>query len=297
MRAVRVRRAVDGFAQPAVAACSLALAVGLWQAATVVWGIPSILLPSPVEVLSALRSHPAEVAGDVLYTGFEIGLGWVAGVGIGMAVAGAMAASRRLRLAIYPLLLSVRIVPLVAVAPLLIVVFGATLRTRVLLAAILTFFPVTVATLEGLLSVPHSQLDLLRSVEASTWKRIRYVRLPNALPSVFAGVKIATPLAVEGVLIAEFLASSRGLGHAVLQAAAALDTPLLFGEVALIVGVGLTLFGLVVLAERALRWTDDGTDVGGFGTGDGVSAPTGSDSSSAGSRWPPSRESGWWGPS
>jgi NitT/TauT family transport system permease protein len=272
MRTVRVRRAVDGLARPAVAACSLALGVGLWQAATVLWGIPAILLPAPTEVVAALRARPIEVAGHVLYTGYEIGLGWLAGVGVGVAVAGAMAASRRLRLATYPLLLSVRIVPLVSIAPLLIVVFGATLHTRVLLAAILTFFPVTVATLEGLRSVPRSQLDLLRSVEASTWKRIRYVRLPNALPSVFAGVKIATPLAVEGVLIAEFLASSRGLGHAVLQAAAALDTPLLFGEVALIVGVGLTLFGLVVLVERTLRWVDGETDVNGFGTG-GVSAP------------------------
>ncbi|MFB6101420.1 MAG: ABC transporter permease [Haloplanus sp.] len=274
MRAVRARarRLVDGATRPAVAALSLALAVGLWQVVTVVTGVPTLLLPSPVEMIAALRGHRVAVVRHVAYTGFEIGLGWLAGVGVGVLAAGAMAASRRLRLAVYPLLLSIRIVPLIAIAPLLIVVFGATLRTRVLMAAILTFFPVTVATLEGLLSVPTSQLDLMRSVEASTWKRIRYVRLPNALPSVFAGVKIATPLAVEGVLIAEFLASSRGLGHAVLQAAASLETALLFGEVALMVGLGLALFGLVAVYERAVRWGDDSSAVGGFEAG-GVSAP------------------------
>jgi len=270
------RRVLDGLTRPAVAAVTVAVAVGLWQAVTVLTGVPSILLPAPTEVAAALRGNRADIARHLAYTGYEIGLGWLAGVGVGIAFAGLMAASRRLRLSVYPLLVSIRIVPLVAIAPLLIVAFGATLHTRVLMAAILTFFPVTVATLDGLLSVPSSQLDLLRSVEASTWTQIRHVRLPNALPSIFAGVKIATPLAVEGVLLAEFLAASRGLGHAVLQAAANLDTPLLFAEVALIVGVGLALFGLVAGYERRRRWTDgeDGL-ASGLGTRGGAApAPT-----------------------
>jgi sulfonate transport system permease protein len=272
---VPARRLLDGLSRPAVAAVSLGVAVLAWQVATLLTGVPTILLPAPTEVIAAVRGNRAAVARNLAYTGYEIGLGWLAGVGSGVAFAGVMAASKRLRLALYPLLVSIRIVPLVAIAPLLIVAFGATLGTRVLMAAILTFFPVTVATLDGLLSVPSSQLDLLRSVEASTWTRIRYVRLPNALPSVFAGVKIATPLAVEGVLLAEFLASSRGLGHAVLQASADLDTALLFGQVALIVGVGLTLFGLVAGYERRVRWTD-GTDgvASGIGTRDAGGAST-----------------------
>ncbi|AXG05294.1 ABC transporter permease subunit [Haloplanus rubicundus] len=273
---VPARRLLDSLSRPAIAAVSLGVAVLAWQVATVVTGVPTILLPAPTEVLAAIRGNRADVARHLAYTGYEIGLGWLAGVGAGVAFAGVMAASKRLRLAVYPLLVSIRIVPLVAIAPLLIVAFGATLGTRVLMAAILTFFPVTVSTLDGLLSVPSSQLDLLRSVEASTWTRIRHIRLPNALPSVFAGVKIATPLAIEGALLAEFLASSRGLGHAVLQASADLDTALLFGEVALIVGLGLTLFGLVAGYERRVRWTDGSDGVAsGFGTrsGDGVSTP------------------------
>jgi len=280
MSTVRVRtsarRIIAGLTRPAVAAVTVAVAIGLWQAVTLLTGVSAILLPAPTEVAAALRGNRADIARHLAYTGYEIGLGWLTGVGVGIAFAGLMAASRRLRLAVYPFLVSIRIVPLVAIAPLLIVAFGATLQTRVLMAAILTFFPVTVATLDGLLSVPSSQLDLLRAVDASTWKRIRHVRLPNALPSVFAGVKIATPLAVEGVLLAEFLAASRGLGHAVLQAAANLDTPLLFAEVALIVGVGLALFGLVVGYERRYRWTDRADGIAsGFGTrGGAVPAPT-----------------------
>ncbi|SEA21602.1 ABC-type nitrate/sulfonate/bicarbonate transport system, permease component [Haloplanus vescus] len=266
----RVRQFVDGLARPVVAAVTLAAALVCWQVATVLTGVPTILLPAPTAIAGALQGHRADIAGHLVYTTFEIGLGWLVGVGAGVAFAGVMAASRRLRLAVYPLLLSVRIVPLVAIAPLLIVAFGATLYTRVLMAAILTFFPVTVASLDGLLSVPSSQLDLLRSVEASTWARIRHVRLPNALPSVFAGVKIATPLAVEGVLLAEFLAASRGLGYAVLRAAADLETALVFAHVTLIVGVGLTLFGFVSVAERLLRWSDaDGVSAFGTRTGGG----------------------------
>jgi len=269
------RRVIDGLGRPAVAAVTVAVTVGLWQVATIVTGVPAILLPAPTEVAAALQGNRAAIARHLAYTGYEIGLGWLTGVGVGIAFAGLMAASRRLRLAVYPLLVSIRIVPLVAIAPLLIVAFGATLYTRVLMAAILTFFPVTVATLDGLLAVPSSQLDLLQSVDASTWARLRYVRLPNALPSVFAGVKIATPLAVEGVLLAEFLAASRGLGHAVLQAAANLDTPLLFAEVALIVGVGFALFGLVAGYERLARWTDSDGVERGFGTrAAGAPAPT-----------------------
>jgi ABC-type nitrate/sulfonate/bicarbonate transport system permease component len=278
MSTVRVpaRRLLDGLSRPAIAVASLGVAVLAWQVGTLVTGVPTILLPAPTEVIAAVRGNRADIARNLAYTGYEIGLGWLTGVGAGVAFAGVMTASRRLRLAIYPLLVSIQIVPLVAIAPLLIVAFGATLGTRVLMAAILTFFPVTVATLDGLLSVPASQLDLLRSVEASTWRRIRYVQLPNALPSVFAGVKIATPLAVEGVLLAEFLASSRGLGHAVLQASANLDTALVFGEVALIVGVGLALFGLVAGSERRVRWTE-GTNgmASGFGTRGGDVAPAG----------------------
>lgn len=272
---IRARRLLDGLTRPAVAAATLGVAVVGWHVVTVVTGVSPILLPAPAEVAAAVRGHRSEIARHLAYTSYEIGLGWLTGVGTGVAFAGIMATSRRLRLTVYPLLISVRIVPLVAIAPLLIVAFGATLRTRVLMAAILTFFPVTVAALDGLLSVPSSQLDLLRSVEASTWERIRHVQLPNALPSVFAGVKIATPLAVEGVLLAEFLAASRGLGHAVLQASADLDTALLFGEVALIVAVGLALFGLVVGYERRVRWAGRADGVaGGFNTrgGDGAAS-------------------------
>ncbi|WP_248895657.1 ABC transporter permease [Haloplanus halobius] len=275
MRTGQIRRAAGDLSRPLTAAAALVVGVALWQAATALTGVRTILLPSPVDVVGALGGHGGALVQHVAYTGYEIGLGWLAGVGVGILSASAMAASRRLRLAVYPLLLSVRIVPLIAIAPLLIVAFGATLRTRVLMAAILTFFPVAVATLDGLLSVPARQLDLMQSVEASTWKRIRHVRLPNAVPSVFAGVKIATPLAVEGVLIAEFLASSRGLGHAVLQAAAALDTALLFAEVVLIIGIGLALFGLVAAAERAVRWNDASGVASGFGSGGGgIETPT-----------------------
>jgi NitT/TauT family transport system permease protein len=230
-----------------------------WHALAALTGLPTVVLPSPVDVATAIGANAGSMWGHVLYTAGEIALGWVTGVGAGGLFAFAMAVSRRFRLVVYPYLIAVRILPLVVLVPILILVVGPTLATRVLMAAILAFFPVTIATLDGLLSVPDDQIALLRSVGTPGWKRLLYVNVPNALPGIFAGLKIATPLAVEGVILAEFLASSRGIGFRMLETASTLQTPLLFGYMVVLVAIGVAVFGLVVLADHLLRW--DGDDV------------------------------------
>lgn len=239
------------------AAAILAL-LGAWQAVVWLTGLPAVLLPSPLDVWTATLAHAGTVLQDASYTGREIVLGWVAGVGAGVVLAFCMAISRRLRLFLYPLLIAVRIVPLVVFAPVFIVLLGPTLEMRILLAAILSFFPVVVATLDGLRSVPDDQVALLRSVGASRWQRLVHVHLPNALPSAVAGLKIATPLAVEGVVIAEFLAASRGIGHGMVTAAQRLDTALLFGYMLVLIAIGLAVFVAVVALDRALSWGGTG---------------------------------------
>ncbi len=246
-----VRVAVEG------AGAILAL-LGVWQAVVWLTGLPAVLLPGPVDVVAATSAHLGTVVRDASSTGREIVLGWLAGVGTGVALAFCMAASRRLRLFFYPLLLAVRIVPLVVFAPVFIVVLGPTLEMRILLAAILSFFPVVVATIDGLQSVPEDQVALLQSVGASRWQRLVHVHLPNALPSAVAGVKIATPLAVEGVVIAEFLAASKGVGHGMVTAADRLDTPLLFGYMLVLIAIGLTVFVGVIALGRTISWGSAG---------------------------------------
>lgn len=250
-----IRAVVDGVA------AILAL-LGAWQAVVWATGLPAVLLPSPVDVWVTTTTHAEVVLRDAIYTGREIVLGWATGVGAGVVLAFCMAASSRLRLLLYPLLIAVRIVPLVVIAPVFIVVVGPTLGMRVLLAAILSFFPVVVATLDGLRSVPDEQVALLRSVGASRWQRLVSVHLPNALPSAVAGLKIATPLAIEGIVIAEFLAASTGIGHGMVLAADRLDTPLLFGYMLVLVALGLVVFGAVVALDRTLSWKREGDAFG-----------------------------------
>lgn len=235
---------------------SVALFFVGWHALAVLSGLPTVILPTPVEVAAAVWANAGEMWGHVRYTAAEIVLGWTVGVGAGGLFAFAMAASNRLRLVVYPYLIAVRILPLVVLAPILILLLGPTLVTRMLLAAILAFFPVTIATLDGLLSVPDGQVALLRSVGTPRWKRLLFVNVPNALPGIFAGLKIATPLAVEGVILAEFLAASRGIGFRLLETATNLQTSLLFGYMLALVALGVVVFGLVLAADHCLRWDD-----------------------------------------
>lgn len=235
-----------------------ALAAGLagWQAVVWVTGVPTVLLPSPASVAQAALTNAGTLTSALVYTGTQALLAWVVAVAAGAALAFVMAASTRARQLCYPGLIAVRVVPMIVFAPILVVLLGPILATRVLLGAILAFFPVAVATLDGLRSVPATQVALFRTVGASRWQRLARVNLPNALPSTFAGLKIATPLAVEGVVLGEFLAGSRGVGVGMLGAATRLDTPLLFAYVFALVGLGLVVFGALLLGERAVAWDD-----------------------------------------
>jgi len=236
-----------------------ATALFCWHALAVVVGVPSLLLPAPATVAATLVRRAPEMAPHVAYTGYEVILGWGLGVAVGVLIALALAVSRPVRLLGTPLLLGVQVVPVVVFAPLLILLFDATLLTRTLIAALLTFFPVTVATLDGLRSVPAGQLALLRSVGVPRWRRVLYVRVPNALPTFVTGLKLATPVAIQGVILAEFLAAERGIGHQLLATAKRFDTALLFAYVLVLGAFGVALFAAVTAVEGRLH--ADGADV------------------------------------
>lgn len=243
-------------------ALSVVGAIAAWQAVVVATDLPQVILPSPGAVAGSAITHADSIRLALQYTAVEVFLGWIGGVTVGVVLAGLMATSVRLRRLFYPLLVAVRIVPLVVLAPVLVVVLGPTRPTRILLATILAFFPVTVATLDGLLSTSDDQLALMRSVGAPRWKRFAFVRVPNALPSVFAGLEIATPLAIEGVVIAEFLAASGGLGVAMLTAANRLQTARLFATMLVLVAFGVVLFGMVRTLHGAVSWEETADSFG-----------------------------------
>lgn len=271
-RVVGVPRSIT--ARPWLArAVAIALLFVLWEGLVRFAGLPTLILPSPAAVAAAYAEHGAAMVPHVRYTTWELVCGWTAGTTIGVGVALLMSVSNRLRAALYPIVIGIRVVPIIVFAPLLLLAFGTSFLTRALVAITLVFFPITIATLEGLLATPDEQLALARSVGASRFRTIVDVRIPNALPSVFAGLKIATPMALQGVILAEFIASSRGVGYKLLETANSFQTPLLFAYVGVLVAMGLLLFSLVSLAEWRLSHGEsaslsDGLDVGSTATGD-----------------------------
>jgi NitT/TauT family transport system permease protein len=231
--------------------------LALWQATALLAGLPAALLPTPLTVMHTAVIHAATIYPHVVYTGYEIAAGWTIGVSIGVVFAAAMVVARPVRATLYPVLLTIRIVPLIVVAPLLLMAFGTTFETRVLITVLLMFFPVTVTTLEGLRATPVHHLMLVESVGASRWQKVIYIRLPNAIPQFLAGLKIASPVAVQGVILAEFLAAERGVGHQLLETAQQFQTALLFTYIGVLVVFSGILYGVVVWVERSIPWASD----------------------------------------
>lgn len=230
------------------------LAVGLvgWHAATVALGLPSVVLPAPVEVAAAFVDLRWALVGDAAVTARTAGLGLAAGVGVGGALAFAMVRSRPAASVILPYVVALRIAPLVAIAPLLFLWFGRGLVGKTLLVSTLTVFPVTIAALDGLRSTPESYLALLRSVGASETAVFFRVRVPAAAPSVFAGLKIAATLSVIGAVVAEFVTLDAGLGVRVFESSNALRTAESFAALAALSALGLLFYLVPAALERVV---------------------------------------------
>lgn len=226
-----------------------------WEAAVRWADIPPQLLPSPVRVATAGwadRAALAEAARiSIEDTLLGLGLGIVASFGFALVIA----ASRPARRAVYPLLVGSQTVPVVALAPLLVLWFGFGLLPKVLLVALYTFFPLVVGLVSGMAATPKEAVDLLRTIGVAEWRVLLTVRLPHALPQFFSGLRIAASYALGTAVIAEFLGAFNGLGIYLLGAKASFRTDLVFAAAVVIVVLTLVLFGIVVLAERlALPW-------------------------------------------
>ncbi|WP_267646452.1 ABC transporter permease [Halolamina litorea] len=247
-----------------LALASVATALVLWTGAAAVLGLPDLLLPSPVAVAAAFGANAHSIAASVAYTAAEVAVGWTIGVTVGVALAAAIALSPAASRLGYPFLVVVRLVPVVVFLPVLVLVLGPTAASRAAIAVLVTFFPVTLATIEGLRSTDGDRLATLSVVGASRWQQLRYVRLPDALPALFTGLTVSAPIAVQTVVLAEFLVGNRGIGAALQATAARFETALLFAYVLVLIGLGIALFGLLRTVESAVRW-----DAAAAGVADG----------------------------
>jgi ABC-type nitrate/sulfonate/bicarbonate transport system permease component len=230
----------------------LAGLVVAWEVLVRVLGTPDYLLPAPSAVAAALGRDASVLAGHAVATTTTALLGLALGATVGVVLAGVMTASERARAALYPLVVVSQSVPMVVLAPLFVVWFGFGLLPRVLVVALVAFFPVAVSTVDGLLSADRDQVDLLRSMGARRSDVARHVLVPGALPSLATGLTVAASYAMFGAVVGEWIGASEGLGLYLERSRASFATDQMFAAVVVIAAVSVALVGSVLLAQRLL---------------------------------------------
>jgi NitT/TauT family transport system permease protein len=226
------------------------LLVVVWHYGIVLGNVPKFVLPTPLDTLNALIQPNYRWWENTVVTAVEIFGGYFLAVVIGVTLALLFSWSRLLQSLVMPLLVSLNMVPKVALGPLFIVWLSYGLFPNMLIAFTICFFPILLTTARGLREVEPDLLDLVRALKGSRWQIFTKIQLPGALPYIFSGMKVAAVLAVAGAIVGEFLGSERGLGYLMLQVQVTLDTAAMFMAVILISLIGVLLYGLVLLAER-----------------------------------------------
>jgi len=243
------------FIAPALVVAGL---IGAWEL-SVQWGIladalsiEDFLVAAPSEVASALWTDRELFAENAWVTLREILLGFACALVAGIAFAVVLHLSPTLRRALYPLIVASQTVPVIVVAPILVVWFGYGIGPKLVIIALVCFFPITVNALDGLRSVDPDAVKMMRSLDASRWQIFRRVEAPAALPGAFSGAKIAVAVAVIGAVFGEWAGSSEGLGNLMIGDNARLLTARLFASVVVLSAIAISLFGLLAAAERRL---------------------------------------------
>lgn len=234
---------------------ALTVGVAAWWLLVTALALPAYVLPPPTAVARRLATNPDLYAANALTTLRRIVVGGAVGVLVGAALAVVVVEVRWLRRALVPYLVAARVLPKIAVAPVLLIYFGTGEATGIAFVALVAFFPMVVSTVAGLESVPEAHLDLLRSVDAGRLATLVHLRVPHAVPDAFAGLKQSTTLAVIGAVIAEWLVSTEGLGALILFALEDVQVDVMLAALAVLFAEGLALYGLVVAAERRVGWT------------------------------------------
>ena len=226
-----------------------------WEVLVQAGGVDSLLLSAPTEVASALWNDRGLLAPDLAVTLQEVLVGLLVAVVVGAAFAVAMHLSAPVRRALRPLVIGSQAVPVPVIAPLLILVLGFGLAPKVLLVALVCFFPVTINFYDGLRRVDPDARKLLRSFDATRWQSFRLLEAPAALPAAFTGLKVAAAVSVIGAVFAEWAGSDAGLGHALLTANGQLETARAFAATFLLFALAVALYGAFALLERrVVKW-------------------------------------------
>jgi len=238
----------------------VALLLGAWELAARLDVIADalklepFLVPAPSDIAQALWQDRELLLENTWVTLQEVLAGFALSVAAGVAFAVVLHLSPTLRRAFYPLLVASQTVPIVVLAPILVVWLGFGIGPKLAIIALICFFPVTVNTLDGLGAVDPDLMKMMRTLDASRWQTLRRIEAPTALPYLFSGAKIAVAIAVIGAVFGEWAGSSSGLGHLIQEASAQLQTDRTFAAVVVLSAIAITLFALLAALERRVAW-------------------------------------------
>ena len=227
----------------------------LWEFAVRLTDVKEYLLPPPSKVWTEFwRRHELVTAGAWVTTR-EILAGYALAVVVSIPLALAVAYSRFMEQAVYPVIVFLQIIPKIAIAPLFIIWFGFGFMPKLLLVFLLSFFPIVVSSIAGFKSADRDVMDFARTTGAGGLRMFIKIRLPQALPHIFTGLKVGAALAATAAVVAEFVASDKGLGYLLLQYNGQLDTPMVFATIVLLSLIGLIVYYAVEVVERlAIPW-------------------------------------------
>lgn len=230
-----------------------------WQLITGIFNIPSYLIPSPKEIVVEIFRSAPNLLKNTLITLFESLFGFLLGSAFGFIMAVGFAHSNKMEKSVYPYMIALKAIPLVAIAPLLILWFGNGVFGKVVMAALMCFFPTIVNTTIGLKSVEMDSLYLMQSLSATKWQIFKKLRLPASMPYFFSALKISSTLAVVGAIVAELSGADRGIGYLILMSSYRMETITLFAAIfaASISGIG--FFAAISLLEKKFLYWHDST--------------------------------------
>ena len=251
-RAAKRRDALLTVVLPVVVAV---VVLAVWQGYVAVSGISPLSLPSPGDVAASIVANAELLVTNSWTTLQAVLLGYLAAVVLGVVTAAVIHSSRLVEKALTPWLIVSQMIPLPAIAPLFVLWTGFDIRPRLMLIALVCFFPIAVNMVDGLRTADPALLNVLRTMRATRWQRFRMAQLPAALPLTFSGLRIAAAFAVLGAVFGEWVGSNSGLGYLIIAFNSQLRTGDMLGVVVVLSAIGIALYGLVTLIERiALPW-------------------------------------------
>jgi NitT/TauT family transport system permease protein len=229
--------------------------LALWQGVMLVFKVPRYIAPAPLEVAAALRTEAGTLAVNAWPTIVETLGGFVVGNVIAVLIAIGFVHNRTFQHTVYPLAVTVRTLPIVAISPILVLLLGSGYAPKIAIAALITFFPTLVNMVDGLNAVDPQAQELMHVLSATKWEVFRHLRWPTSLPYLFSALRIASTASLLGAIVAEWIGSNKGLGYLILAATYDYRTPLLYATIVVASALALTLFGLIsVLEGYAVPW-------------------------------------------